>query len=57
MTIVYFDGDEVPSDQKDPKKYIHPKTGKEEDPGKHSSAILTSGPAKMIELLGVTPDA
>lgn len=40
-----------------PKKYIHPKTGKEEDPGKHSSAILTSGPAKMIELLGVTPDA
>ena len=53
MTVVYFYGDEVPNDQKDPKNTSIVKTGQEEDPGNHSSSILTSGPAKMLELLEV----
>jgi len=53
MTVVYFGGDEVPNDQKDQKNTAIVKIGKEEDPWNHRSAILTSGPAKMIEQLGV----
>lgn len=53
MTVVCFDGDEVPSDQKDQKNTSIIKIGKEEDPGNHRSAILTSGLAKVIELLEV----
>lgn len=53
MTVVYFDGTKVLNDQKDKKNTAIIKIGEEEDPGNHRSAILTSGPAKMTELLEV----
>lgn len=51
MTVIYFDGDELPNDQKHQENTSIIKIGKEEDPGNNRSDILTSGPEKMVELL------
>lgn len=53
ITVVYFNADEVPNKQKDPKNTSIVETGKEDNPGNHSSAIFTSTSANMIELLEV----